>query len=81
MYHFVVLLLLHHWHHESGDDSPLDVQDVDGLVILREEFNTSLSLNCDLQGEPVDVARSSVTAWPLCSSSCFMCLIALSFMI
>lgn len=52
-YHVVVLVLLHHWYHQSGHDSPLDVQDVDGLVVLGVEFDLVLSIDCDLQWVPV----------------------------
>lgn len=64
-YHFFVLLLFHCRHDESRDDSPLDIQDVDRLVILRVEFNIRLAFDCDLQGVPVDVERSAFTTCPL----------------
>lgn len=60
-YHLLVPLLFHYWHDESRDNSPLDVQDVDRLIILGVEFDISLSFNCDLQGVPVDVDRLSFT--------------------
>lgn len=56
-YHFLVLLLLHDRHHESGEDSPLDVQDVDRLILLRVELDSSLAFNCDLQGVSGDVGE------------------------
>lgn len=62
-YHFFVPLLFHYWHDESRDNSPLDVQDVDRLIILREEFDISLSFNCDLQRVPVDMDTSSFITW------------------
>ena len=58
----LVPLLFHYWHDESRDNSPLDVQDVDRLIILRVELDNGLSFNCDLQGVPVDVDRSSFTS-------------------
>lgn len=54
-YHLFVLLLFHYWHDESRDDSSLDVQDVDRLVILGVELNTEVSFNCNLQSVPVNV--------------------------
>ena len=60
-YHFLVLLLLHHGHEQSRDDSPLDVQDVDRLVVLRVEFNINQAFDSELQGVPVDVERAFMT--------------------
>lgn len=46
-------LLFDHWHDESGDDSPLDVQDVDGLISLGVESDLSV-FNRDLQSISVE---------------------------
>lgn len=54
-YHVFIPLFFHHWHEQRGDNSSLDVQDVDRLIILGVEFDLGLSFNCDLQGVPVDV--------------------------
>lgn len=52
-HHDVILVLLHHWYHHRGHNSPLDVQDVDGLVVLGEEFDLVLSVDCELEWVPV----------------------------
>lgn len=53
IYQVVILILLHHWYHQGGHDSPLDVEDVDGLVVLRVEFDPVLSVDRELQWVPV----------------------------
>lgn len=53
-HHEIDPLLFDHWHDESGDNSPLDVQDVDRLVSLGVESDLNIFLNCDLQSIPVE---------------------------
>lgn len=51
-HHFVVLFLLQRGHHQGRDDTPLDVQDVGGLIFLREQLHFTLALNGHLQRVP-----------------------------
>lgn len=68
-YHFVVVLLLHYRHDESRDDSPLDVHDIERLLVLREECDVGLVFDRDLQGIPVNEGRSSFTTGNLAHPS------------
>lgn len=53
-HHDIDPLLFDHWHDESGDNSPLDVEDVDGLISLGVESDLNIFFNRDLQSIPVE---------------------------
>lgn len=51
LYHVFALLFLHDGHDQSGDYTPLEVQDV-GLFTLRVECHTGLTFHYKLQYIP-----------------------------
>ena len=50
-YHSLVLLLFQNRHSKARDHSPLNVEDVDRLVVLREQLDV-VPFNSDLERVP-----------------------------